>query len=255
MVIYIEDVIISNILITLMQLNQINKIFVLKGNKKLFFLSSVVGAIFSLIYPLLKLNSIFNIVYKLLVTLLIIKIAFWQIDFKKVIILTLGLVVYSSIFSGITTFFTNETKINSIFLVIPYCIISYIIERIKNIAKNRLKVENFLYKTEFELNGKKIESMSFMDSGNTLKYQGKSLMIVNLSLIMKFYPENKKDIIPFQIEGCLDFESVNTKGKIYLTKFDKIVIYKEEKHIFNNIIVGININNFKTYDMLFSLNE
>ena len=112
-----------------------------------------------------------------------------------------------------------------------------------------------MYKTVFIHNGIKIESQSFMDSGNSIKYEGTNLMICNLSLLLKFYPHYKFDSFkfPFPILDSISFNSLNTKGKMYITKLDKILIYNQTgTHIFNDVKVGINIDCFDFYDMLFS---
>lgn len=258
MQIYIEDVLISNTIINFVQLYQIKKILKIERSNLSLVISSVLGAIITLVYPLLKLSGIYLTIFKLLVMVFVVKTAFFNQNSKRLLIINLIFLVLTFIFSGMVTFFRNE-NVNSIFLVIPFCIISYIIEKIKDFLEKRLKKSTFLYKTDFNMNGKTIQAYSFLDSGNNIKYKGKNLMIVSVSFLLKFYPEyikgkNKK--FPIKILDKIEFGSVNTKGKIYITKIDKIVIYNgESSHIFNDIEVGINLENFDNYVMLFSVDN
>lgn len=256
MEIYIEDILLSNSLITFIQLSQIKTLFSLKKNYVLFFIASLIGAVITLIYPLLNLDSFILIVFKLLIMFLITKIAFLKENPKNFLTLSISFLFYSFMFSGFVKFF-NPSRVNAIFLIIPLLFISVIVEILKEKFVKRSKISTFLFKTEFVLNGKTFESLSFMDSGNSLKYKGNSLMIVNLKLLLKFFPKalNKNSFkMPFKIIDYIDYNSVNSKGKIYITKLEKIVIYNGKgKHIFNDIAVGVNLNNFDGYDMLFSM--
>lgn len=258
MQIYIEDVLISNTIINFVQLYQIKKILKIKRSNLSLVISSILGAVITLVYPLLKLNGIYLTIFKLLVMVFVVKTAFFNQSSKKLLIINIIFLVLSFIFSGMVTFFRNE-NINSIFLVIPFCIISYIIEKIKDFLEKKLKKSTFLYKTDFKMNGKTIQAYSFLDSGNSIKYKGKNLMIISVNFLLKFYPEyfkGEKKKFPIKIIDTIEFGSVNTKGKIYITKIDKIVIYNgESPHIFNDIEVGINLENFDNYAMLFSIDN
>ena len=256
MEVYVEDLLFSNSIINFILLKQIKSFFSIKNSNIMTFIASFIGSVFSLFYPLLHLNSLGMLILKICVVFLIVNIAFAKEKRKNIILLIVSFLVYSFTFSGFADFFGIH-NINAIWLVIPFSFMNYIVTIVKEILKRKLINSNYLYDTEFILNGKKIKSLSFMDSGNSIKYNGNSLMVVNLAFLLKFYPEYIKDSklkFPFKIVDYVEFESVNTKGKMYITKFDKIVIYnKKEKHIFSNVEVGININNFKNYDMLFSL--
>ncbi|MBQ7307639.1 MAG: sigma-E processing peptidase SpoIIGA [Clostridia bacterium] len=254
MEIYIEDVLVSNSIITFIELSQIKNIFKTKSNL-LSVVASITSSIFSLIYPILKLGKFELVIFKLLVLVLIVKIAFPKEKCKRLTIIAITFLIYSAIFSGVVYFF-YQGNINAMILILPFVFLSKIFENLKVFLTKKLKRSNYLYKTNFILNGKQISSYSFLDSGNSIKYKNQNLMIVNLSFLLKFFPSFKKNTMfnfPFEIIDYIEFESVNTKGKIYITKFEKIVIYTENKeHIFNDIVVGINLNNFKDYDMLFS---
>ena len=254
MEIYIEDVLISNSIITFIQLSQIKKIFKTKG-KGFSLIASFISSIFSLVYPLVKLSKFEFIIFKILILVLIVKIAFPKERCKRLTLMAITFLSYSTIFSGITYFFF-EGNINAVLLVLPFVFLSFVIEKIKQLVFSKLKINQFLYKTKFVLNGIEIVSNSFLDSGNFVKYKDQNLMIVSLGFVLKFFPSYQKNQnvkFPFEIIDCLEFESVNTKGKMYITKFEKIMIYTQNNvHIFNDIVVGINLGNFDNYDMIFS---
>ena len=116
-------------------------------------------------------------------------------------------------------------------------------------------MQSFELKSDVTINGKTFTSTGFIDTGNLVTYNGHGLIIVSLGFLLKFYPDYNilKGGFPVKIIDTITFDSVGIKGKIYITKIDKIVIYNgENKHIFSDIEVGINTDNFKGHDILFS---
>lgn len=223
---------------------------VLRRNIKLrrTILGSIVGAL-SIFLLFINFNSIILIIFKIIISSLIIIITFGYKDIKYFFNNLLYFYTISIILGGFLyylniefsyknagmVFFNNGLSINFIFLIIMSPIILYIYikqaYRLKRVYSLNYEVDLYLK------SGKVINLNGFMDTANNLiePYKKRAVIIVNDKKIIKEI--NKENFI------LVPYDTVDSHGILKCIIPDKI--YIKGVGIMNNIVVGISSKDFK----------
>lgn len=252
MEIYIETFLIQNILINLCLLKLVETTTKYKSSLFKLVLSSIIGSIFSVLTAIFICNNhILNLI-KLICAYLMIKVAF-KTNFKQFISCFILLFVYTFALGGAIITLSSATystsfgvvissKFNLTSICVLIILLTYFIDMVAKQAKNRLKTNNYIFKTQLELNNQKIKINAYLDSGNLLQFESKPVIIVDLNTFLKlsntnlvnFYLTNNKHISTNTVVG-----SQNLK----LFKIDKITIFAKKKIEIENQYIAINTNN------------
>ena len=234
MKIYLDLVLFINFFFDFILLFGVNTL--LKKRAKLYrlILSSIFGSI-SILFLFIPINNISLFILKLIISIIMILIAFGDKNFKKtyvyfyILSIFLGGVMYllNDTFSyknkGIV-FFSNGLSINLIVMIIisPIVIYYYVKENkeYKNMSSNTYLIDIYIGDTRYSLTG-------YLDTGNTLKdpYKKRPVIITDSTKI------------DFNIEKCIlvPYETISNKGIIKCIKPDKVIINKKE---FKNCLIG-----------------
>lgn len=270
MTIYLDIVLLENILLNYIIILSTAIISKEKINFIKIILSSIIGGIFSIITYIIDCSTIFGILMKIAISIIMIRIAFKNYKMKKIFKLLMFFYLVSFTFGGIAfmlLFFINpqNIKINENRLVgvyplkvtvlagfVGFIIISIVAQTIKNkMTKNSMICDlEIFYKGKY----KKISTM--LDTGNLLKepisnadvivVEKESLheilnkdFLENIEAMMKgkyLDAENlyfhKLKIIPFSSLG-------NDNGLLIGFKPDYVKIYYEEEIIREDVLIGI----------------
>lgn len=254
MTVYIEYVIIDNLVIDYLLLKAtfaITGITVLR--RRLFFLA-LLGAGVALVYPLLDAHKVISVAVKVLSGFLIVLLAVKYKTIKSYLInaaiffsltfLTGGGII--GIFNILGLNYSSEYSV-ALIIIPAYLLIKGLTEVIKFIYKKK-NVAAFVYKTELTLGKKTITVNGFMDTGNGV-YDGDNPAIIC-----------KKSVFDKLLDGSnlnckIKMMQINTVsgGKRYPSvKLDKIKIYILDKvNIHNNVslvIVGEKVG--EEYDVI-----
>ena len=254
MEIVVEYVLIDNLVINFLILNLSAKLLKVRENfLSLRLLSSAaLGAVCSLISPLLNLPSYLQIVFKLVLGLLMVRIGLNPTGFKKnmvsyfvFLLLTaaMGGVCFGIVFllsgeieSGFVLIYNMEIPVGAIILVVWLVYLG--IAKLFCAYEKRKLFGTFVFKAEIKNNGKTIEFDVFLDSGNTLTdpISLKPVMIVDYSLFRKIFdlPLEKilmKKIGKEDISGShyIDFGTVGNGGKMLVFEVESVVLRAGEK--------------------------
>ncbi len=235
MYVYIDLLLIINFFTDLSILLIINKL--LKKSKKLIrlIISSIVGEL-SILIIIFNLSTITSLFYKILLSILIIKVAFNEHNKDELIKELKYFYLISIILGGIIYFILeNITKNKSIVIILSIFIIIYLIKTIKKYFI-KIKSENIRHNLKIIINNKEYNLESIKDTGNSLKdpYNSKSVIIINKDII----EENKHILVPFK--------TIEEKGFIKCFKPDKVFIDNEE---IKNILIGES-NNYIDFALL-----
>lgn len=271
MTIYIDIVFFENILLNYIILLSTAIISKSKVDYFKIFLASLIGGIYAILNYIAEISTIMNIVIKIVMSVLIVLIAFNSKKIKTTIKQLVFFYLVSFTFGGITfmlLFFINPQNIiireNQFVGTYPLKVVILggiagfiIINIVSKIIKDRMNKKALICDLEIFYKGniKKVKTM--IDTGNLLKepitqtdviiVEKESLkdlvekdILENLDNILKgkWLEENSKiheyhfKVIPFMSLG-------NENGLLIGFKPDYIKIYDEEENVRSNVIVGI----------------
>ena len=262
MTIYVEYVIIDNMVINTLILLLTKIILHQKTSKTRIFLSALLGTVVAVFSPLLP-AVICNII-KIPLGLCMTIVAFKSKNVKKLLIsfavFTLCTFVFGGACFGIMQVLGIEVIINNgisytykfpVGAVLLVCFVTYV--AIKNIVlylHQKKKQQEFYYDTTLCENNKKISVTAFLDTGNKLVVDEKSVSIINYKTFNMLYPKisladillkkslslknqkyieiqsidgNKNSILTFEIDGLyIDKRQIkDAKLGLSLTSFNK----------------------------------
>ena len=213
---------------------------ILKRNAKItrIILGSFIGGL-SILFLFFNINSFILFLFKIIISILMILIAFGFKTIKYTLINLLYLYMSSIILGGFLyllniefsykhigiIFFNNGLGINFIFLIIFSPIILYIyIKQTKNLRYN---YSNY-YNIEIVKRNKKYKYTAYMDSGNVLidSLTKKSVVLIDKRKLLFNIKEFR--LIPYM--------GVNGSNMIKVVKIDKLIFNNKE---YKNVLLGI----------------
>ena len=233
-------------------------------------LSSTIGGIFSILNYLMNMNSLENMVLKIIISILMMLIAFNEYKIKKLIKQLLFFYLVSFTFGGIAfmlLFFIKPQNIimKSNHLVGTYPIKITILARIlrfliifliEKIIKDRLNKKSMICDLEIFYDGKIRKIKTMIDTGNLLKepiskndviiVEKESLegivskdILENIKYILKGKWIQEKNIYSYKIK-LIPFSSLgNDNGLLLGFKPDYVKIYSDDEITRNDVLIGI----------------
>ena len=239
MKIYLDLVLIINFLIDFILLFGTSKLLKKTTSLKRLILGSIIGSL-SLIFIFIDLNTIGLLIYKIIISILIILITFGQKDFKKnityfyILSIILGGTLYllDITFTYKSTglvFIKNAYFLNFILIIIasPIIITLYI----KEYKNYKLTITN-KYKVQIEINNEKYILEAILDTGNNLKdpYKKRPIILIDTQVN---YARKRPIYVPYK--------ALNTEGVIQCILPDKVIINNIE---FKNCLIGLSKDKF-----------
>lgn len=235
-------------------------------------ISATIGSIYSILNYLIILDTYTNLLLKILISAIMIKIVFNSKKIKTFFKQLIMFYLTSFTFGGVTfmlLFFINPKNVvfNGKHLVglypIKVTIIGgivgfIIISIVALIIKNKLNQNNIIYDLKIVHNGKTIMLKTLMDSGNLLKdpITNMDVIIVEKDSLQDLLDKDALEYINKMKKGNLleeSFENIhkykfkfipfsslgNENGMLIGFKPDFVEIYGEEENIRNDVVIGI----------------
>lgn len=241
MKIYLDLILILNFFLDFILLLATGIILKRKINIKLLTLSSFIGSL-SILILFFNINSLMLFIIKLILSIIMILIGYPKKNLKYFFY---NLVVFyiDSIFLGGCLymlnisfsyknegliFFNNGLSINLIVLLFLAPIILFFYIKEQKFIKNKY---NNYYKTTIYIGDHLVEATGYIDSGNTLTFKGKSVLLIDKRKVI-FLQEGYR-IIPYKV--------VNKIMMLKIYKCDKVII---NNHEFKNIYIGLSEDDF-----------
>ena len=263
MEVYIECVIIDNLLIDYFILSITKKLVRLEISNIRIWLISLFGTVISLITPLL--SGIYLIITKILCGILMPLFLLKKPTFKKFSLTFLTFLVSTMIMGGACIVLCSVLNINftiengsvliynfPIGLALLICLIIYFV--LKNLITSfysQKKLEKFIYNVQLNYLDNFVKCKAFLDSGNRLvdEKSNKPVILINYEILSKLSNVKLSDILLNRINKInlknvheLEVKSIAKSSKILVFEIDNILI--ENKKI-NNVLVGISLKSFK----------
>ena len=270
MTIYLDIVLFENIFLNFIIL--LSTAIISKSQIKIIriFISSFIGGLFAILNYIININWLFTIILKVMISIVMIKIAFNKSNFKKILKQLMFFYLVSFTFGGIAfmlLFFINPQNIivKSNHLVGTYPIKVAIIAGIvgflvfviiSKIIKSNLSKKAMLCEIEIFYKGNIQKMKAMLDTGNLLKEPINKMDVViveneNLkSIISKDILDNIQNILKGKMLESdnlhsyklklIPFSSLgNDNGLLIGFKPDYVKIYSEEEIVRNDILIGI----------------
>lgn len=269
MTIYIDIVFFENILLNYVILLSTAIISKSKINYLKFFLASSIGGIYSIFNYIIEIPLLMNVIIKILMSILIVIIAFRNFKIKKIIKQLIFFYLVSFTFGGLTfmlLFFISPQNIiiekNHFIGTYPLKVVClggiggfFIINIVAKIIKDRMNKKALLCDLEIFYNGKFKKIKTMIDTGNLLKepITQTDVIIVEKNSLRDILDAEILDNIKNILEGkwlddkihnyhfkIIPFMSLgNENGLLIGFKPDYIKIYDEDEWIRNDVIIAI----------------
>lgn len=260
MTVYIEYVIVDNMVINALILLATKRLLKANSNKIRILFSSLLGTAIALMSPLF--SSWISFIIKIPLAICMLILAFNVNHLKQLFVYFLTFLLITFAFGGscfaVMQMFGIKTIIQTsisyeykypIGAVLLICITTYI--SLKNIITyifQKHKNSNYEYKVVLENGCKKICIDAFLDTGNKICVDGKTVTIINYKTFNSLFPKLKlsdvllKKELNLKNQKYVEIESIgNAKQKILTFEIDKIYIEKKE---ITNAKIGLSLFNF-----------
>lgn len=225
MKVYIDLLLMLNFIIDFLILISIKIILKRSTSNTRIIISSFIGSL-TILLIFINISTLRLILIKLLLSIIMILIAFGFININYFIKNITYFYLTSIVLGGFLYLFSNSFKLNYILLFILSPIIIYIyIKQIKNLKFNY----NTYYNVEIYFSNKTIKKYNgYLDTGNRLKDPYKSRPII---LINYFENDFKKILVP-----C---NTINNDDLLECFKVEKVLINNK---IVKNVLIGLSKN-------------
>ncbi|MGM9879332.1 MAG: sigma-E processing peptidase SpoIIGA [Bacilli bacterium] len=243
MKIYLDYVFLINFLFDFILLLGISIILKRNVSKLRFILGSVFGG-FSFFIIFLNVSSLSFFLIKMFLGLLMVIITFSYKNLKYTLNNFIYLIILSVLMGGILyltniefgyshvgmLFFTNGKSLNLIILIflglLMILIYAKIVRKVKRESTKFFKTTLFIYNKEIKLTG-------YLDTGNSLMYFNKPVVILNKNISINV-SDKKIYYVPFT--------TINGNGVMKCIKLDKIFV--EDKGFFENVFLALSNDKF-----------
>lgn len=263
--IYIESVLIDNLVINSILLYLTAKVLSYKLVKTRIVFSTCFATLMSFVFPLFNLNGIILFILKLLLGGLIILLAFKIDTFKDFLRLFFAFLILTAVMGGAcfmlcfafksTAQFSGGNLVYDglpmgIVVLVVFVVCKLIVDFIK-FLDSKEKIKKFKFKTIIKNSGKEYNFMGFLDSGNILvdSMTQKPVIVIGIGVFKKLFNLSNEDIIKgnFSLQNSR-YIKVNTA-----TKLEKMLVFEVEEVIvefdtplkLESAILGVALKNFK----------
>ncbi len=195
MIVYIEDTLIENFLITYIILCIIFSFIREEKHKIRMILASIFGAVVALLYPIINLNSFFILILKICMGYIITLIAYKNASLKKQIFFFVMFMFITAVYGGINLMlyyclygnFESSKKLPTVLILISVSVVTYFIKQCEQVIYKKKTLNNFIYDVVINLNSTTIKTKGYLDSGNILcdTITNKPVVLVNFKMFSK----------------------------------------------------------------------
>ncbi len=274
MTIYIDIIIVENLIMNYIILYATGIISKDKISYTRIFFASLIGAVYAVTEYILKLNIYSNILIKIVLSIIIVYVAFYPQNVKKMYKQLVMFYVTTFTFGGVATYLIYVLKPQNIIIKNGMYVGTYVLKVIFlgaivgtailfvafKLAKNKITKKDMICKIKIKINGKEKVLDAMVDTGNMLKepITGTPVAVVERTSLYDLLPKeilnNTESIlggdfgkIPEDIKNeyipklkIIPFASLGRQnGMLVGIKPEKIEVINEQKEKNKNAIIGI----------------
>lgn len=269
MTLYIEYVILDNLVVDYMLFKLISITTKFKLYKKNLFFACLIGVLSAVFLPYVLKYNYLSVIYRLLSACLMVLVLTKYKSFR-LYFFNLGLLlVYTFLFGGMFMFMLTLLKIKytisgailydleipiSVFLIIVL-IGGWLLKKIIYKLSNQIKFNNLTCSIKLVDNNVETEGVGLMDSGNLICHNGHAVNIISSDMFFRLYKDysvNKflfRNIDKSKLKDAsyIDIESLEKSSKYLMFRIDKFVC---DGRVFENTYVAVTLKNFKNFDCI-----
>ena len=274
MTIYIDIIIVENLIMNYIILYATGIISKDKISYTRIFFASLIGAVYAVTEYILKLNIYSNILIKIVLSIIIVYVAFYPQNVKKMYKQLVMFYVTTFTFGGVATYLIYVLKPQNIIIKNGMYVGTYVLKVIFlgaivgtailfvafKLAKNKITKKDMICKIKIKINGKEKVLDAMVDTGNMLKepITGTPVAVVERTSLYDLLPKeilnNTESIlggdfgkIPEDIKNeyilklkIIPFASLGKQnGMLVGIKPEKIEVINEQTEENKNAIIGI----------------
>lgn len=267
MTVYVEQVIIDNLVINHLLLFLVAKALVLPSKFWRIFLGSLTGTVFALVFPLFSLGGILLVVLKILLGMVIITITFEYKTLKKFILILFCFIIFTAVMGGVIfalllainpnvklengTFVYNQNIPIGLFVLLVAILTKLIIDAISYFERKQ-KLKQFEYDMTIFNKKKVIQLKVFLDTGNLMcdKMSGKSIIVISYKTFQKIFDIKTTNFLlgHYNIPNgrYINLTSAVKTMRMLVFEVDSVLIKtKEKEKQIDNAILGLAKTDFK----------
>ena len=269
MTLYIEYVLIDNLVIDYLLLSLIEVSIKSKFGLKRKICATLIGVISAIFLPFIYKLKILVIIYKILTSCLMVLVLQKYTKFKKYFF-NLGLLyLYTFLFGGVLIAVLNIFQIEytisgvmlynfelpvSVFLVIM-CLGGWLLKKIIIKLSSQIKLNNLTCKVTIIDNGIEASGIGFVDSGNMISRNGQVVNVISSDMFFRLHKDYSINKLLFRTidqnklkdASYIEIKSLERACKYLTFKVDKIII---DDKVFDNSIVAVALKNFDNFDCI-----
>lgn len=243
MKIYLDLVMFVNFFLDFLLLLSVSIILKRNASLKRIIIASFIGGL-SILLLFFDINNLELFLYKFVISLIMILVAFKYNNFKYTFFNLMYLYIVSIFLGGFLYFLNDQFKVRKeglvfinngfsisiFFIIIVSPIIIYFYVKQSKLIKNNY---NNYYKVDIYYRDKKIEVTGFLDSGNNLKHLKNNVILL----------DKRKFIFNIKNYLLVPYETISGQSLLKAFKPDRVVINEKEcKKILIGIIEDINLD-------------
>ena len=264
MTVYIEYVILDNLVINSLLVSLVGSTLRRKISKYRILLASVVGTLFAIFLPFVTVSNTILFLIKLIVGLLVV-LCFANITIRDVSISYMLFVSYTFLMGGMCYFVLDMCGIPTtasgvliysfdipVSILILMIYVYYIV--IKKFISYKRNVINLNYQVKLSRENKSISLVGFLDTGNQIfDENGRPIVVISLKSFLKYYPHisilkvatnsvSKEDL---RGSKYISIMTAASTSKMLVFSADKLTVYDNgNSKEFENVTVGVSSSNF-----------
>lgn len=263
MPVYIEYAVCDNLIVDYMLLRSTFFLVKQKVKKTRIFLTAILGTVTAVTLPLCPISEWVKIFLKILLAVVMIFLCGEYKSFRGYF-LTLGIFLALTFVSGGATIavlyaldmsyvingsISYEAELPLSIILLTVAVITRLTLKLgKTLYKNK-NIFPFIRKCELKINGKTFCLTGFIDSGNRLfdKKTGYPVIVIGEK---NFYKTEIYSVVgkPY---GRIGFSTVAGQGEMKIYSVDEIIIYGEEKFVYDYVFLGVGLAEYKEeYDII-----
>ncbi len=257
MEVYVEYVIIDNLIIDFLLLKLSTKTAQVRSSFLRLALSSLIGTSVAVIMPLFSITAVLQVIIKLLLSVTMCLISAKTDSLKKHLVNFLFFILYTFLLGGtiLALFYFAGVDYNLYFTLnynsfmpigITILIVYVLYLLLTKLIKQALSVKTaypYLRKCAVVVNGKKFFVNGYIDSGNLLFESNFNLPIIVASknLSNKLFESDLK----VKNQGIVKFKTAGSNGEMQIFIVDKLLIYNGVSvSTVKNVLIGKSSQNF-----------
>lgn len=264
MEVYIEDVILDNLIIDFLILLLTAKL--LRKNIRYYrlIIASLIGVLFTILNVVVTIKGLSLFLYKFILALLMVIVAYGEKKIKKIILNYITFIFVTLIVGGGCFFICfnygvivmGQDGTISYQLALPLGIIvgvimliSFFLFQIFEVIKRKAEISNFVYKATLCHNNRQIHLTAFLDTGNTLidPITNKPVLFITYDNFKKLFKsvylqEIFLKKIPKELKDghYIDAYFMSKKSKILVFTLENIILHQNKfKYVIKNASVGV----------------